>query len=150
MFVAAFGAVLVVGFAQYQIRQYENILVNGTKVILRLAPVDPRSLMQGDYMQLNYAIRTDANSLLSSDSVLTISEDNSYWLILNKNKDNNWNLYAITDDLTEAQQLINNNKNMAILKAKLQNGSLDWGLILGFLQKEKLIYTAKQYMVSCV
>ena len=29
-------------------------------MLLRLAPVDPRSLMQGDYMILNYAIAGDA------------------------------------------------------------------------------------------
>ncbi len=34
----------------------EKTLVNGTLVLLELAPVDPRSLMQGDYMRLNYKI----------------------------------------------------------------------------------------------
>ncbi len=40
----------------------EQILENGTLVLLQLAPVDPRSLMQGDYMRLNYAISQDFNS----------------------------------------------------------------------------------------
>jgi uncharacterized membrane-anchored protein len=34
----------------------ERILARGRVVRLELAPVDPRSLMQGDYMALNYAL----------------------------------------------------------------------------------------------
>jgi uncharacterized membrane-anchored protein len=34
----------------------ETILENETLILLELAPVDPRSLMQGDYMELRYAI----------------------------------------------------------------------------------------------
>ncbi len=34
----------------------ETTLSEGKLVLLKLAPVDPRSLMQGDYMRLNYSI----------------------------------------------------------------------------------------------
>lgn len=34
----------------------ERLLAEGRTVLLELAPVDPRSLMQGDYMQLAYSI----------------------------------------------------------------------------------------------
>jgi uncharacterized membrane-anchored protein len=37
----------------------EQILADGQTMLLRLAPVDPRSLMQGDYMTLRYAIVRD-------------------------------------------------------------------------------------------
>ncbi|MEP0264143.1 GDYXXLXY domain-containing protein [Dokdonia sp.] len=40
----------------------ETLLSDGTLVLLELAPVDPRSLMQGDYMTLNYAISRDRNN----------------------------------------------------------------------------------------
>jgi uncharacterized membrane-anchored protein len=36
--------------------QRENLAANGQIVYMELAPVDPRSLIQGDYMQLRYAI----------------------------------------------------------------------------------------------
>jgi len=36
--------------------QKEQVLKQGAVMILQLAPVDPRSLMQGDYMALNYSI----------------------------------------------------------------------------------------------
>lgn len=34
----------------------ERLLRDGTVVLLELAPVDPRSLMQGDYMALDFAL----------------------------------------------------------------------------------------------
>ncbi len=38
------------------ILQKESVLHSGTRMYLKLAPRDPRSLMQGDYMVLNYEI----------------------------------------------------------------------------------------------
>ena len=37
----------------------ERIVRNGTTVLLRIAPRDPRSLMQGDYMALRYTMVRD-------------------------------------------------------------------------------------------
>lgn len=40
----------------------EKNIENGTLAYFQLAPVDPRSLIQGDYMQLAYSIERDANN----------------------------------------------------------------------------------------
>ncbi|WP_161889859.1 GDYXXLXY domain-containing protein [Pontibacter russatus] len=48
--------VLLLGFFNWSVLEKEKTLANGKLVLLELAPVDPRSLMQGDYMRLNYAI----------------------------------------------------------------------------------------------
>lgn len=48
--------VLVLVFFNLSVKDKEEILEDGELVLLKLAPVDPRSLMQGDYMRLNYAI----------------------------------------------------------------------------------------------
>lgn len=47
------------GLLNYAIYQKEQVLAEGETVYLRLAPVDPRSLMQGDYMVLSYALSND-------------------------------------------------------------------------------------------
>lgn len=47
---------LTLALAAVGIAAKEKLLVRGDTVYLRLAPVDPRSLMQGDYMALNFAI----------------------------------------------------------------------------------------------
>ncbi len=48
--------IALLGYFNYSIQRKEKILNNGTLVLLKLAPVDPRSLMQGDYMRLSYDI----------------------------------------------------------------------------------------------
>ncbi len=41
----------------------ERIIAEGRVVFLELAPVDPRSLMQGDYMTLNYGVANQLRGL---------------------------------------------------------------------------------------
>ena len=50
------GLVLVLAVVNGRILQTERQLREGELVYLQLAPVDPRSLMQGDYMALNFAL----------------------------------------------------------------------------------------------
>ncbi len=46
--------ILVLSLFNKSVIEKEQILADGKLVLLKLAPVDPRSLMQGDYMSLNY------------------------------------------------------------------------------------------------
>lgn len=48
------GAIVVLGAANWTILEKQAVLDDGRQVLLRLAPVDPRSLMQGDFMRLRY------------------------------------------------------------------------------------------------
>jgi len=48
--------ILVLAFFAFSVVQKEMLIGKGTEILLRLAPVDPRSMMQGDYMALNYEI----------------------------------------------------------------------------------------------
>lgn len=52
------GLACVLGGAGWGVWSNERILADGRVVRLELAPVDPRSMMQGDYMALNYALNT--------------------------------------------------------------------------------------------
>lgn len=49
------GLLLVLGVANYTIWQRQQVVDHGHTVLLELRPVDPRSLMQGDFMELRYA-----------------------------------------------------------------------------------------------
>jgi uncharacterized membrane-anchored protein len=51
------------------IRQKEQIIANGQPVLVELAPVDPRSLMQGDYMRLDYRLPEDLRRQLAHSPV---------------------------------------------------------------------------------
>ncbi len=64
-YVIAINLILVLILFNKSIFEKEEILRDGQLVLLKLAPVDPRSLMQGDYMRLNYEISTN----ISRDSI---------------------------------------------------------------------------------
>lgn len=47
---------LLLVYFNWSVFQKEQTGAKGELILLRLAPVDPRSLMQGDYMALNYEV----------------------------------------------------------------------------------------------
>jgi uncharacterized membrane-anchored protein len=55
----AAGLVLVLGAVNFSIAGKEAIRREGVVVYLQLAPVDPRSIMQGDYMTLRFRLAQD-------------------------------------------------------------------------------------------
>ncbi len=67
-------AVIVLAIVNFQIYQKEQLLAEGTTVLLELAPVDPRSLMQGDYMILDYKIAR-LFGVAKKDGYLVIERD---------------------------------------------------------------------------
>ena len=52
--VALAAGLAMLAFVNFGIWQRERLLAEGRVVLLALSPVDPRSLMQGDYMQLSF------------------------------------------------------------------------------------------------
>jgi len=63
------GGVLILAAANFGIYQKEQLLAHGRTVLLELAPVDPRSLMQGDYMALQFRVAIDAFQSTNRDSL---------------------------------------------------------------------------------
>ncbi|MFS0919291.1 GDYXXLXY domain-containing protein [Brevibacillus sp. 179-C 1.1 NHS] len=67
--------VLLLQFALigYQVWSSETILARGKTVKLELAPLDPRSLLQGDYVRLDYTISTlDQQEMDSGDKIRVV------------------------------------------------------------------------------
>lgn len=79
------------------IAKQELLLKNGTKVMLKCVPVDPRSLFSGDYVRLNYEIseirkgETETEKKKFDD----FSEDDTIYVALIKNKADQY--YTIAD-----------------------------------------------------
>lgn len=70
---------LVLLVVNFLIFQKERLLASGQTVFLELAPVDPRSLIQGDYMNLRYRIAREANlsdEVMDGYLVLKLDERN--------------------------------------------------------------------------
>jgi len=62
----AVGLALTLGLVGWLVVGKEGLLEDGRVVLLELAPVDPRSLMQGDYMILRYAIANEIRTQTAS------------------------------------------------------------------------------------
>jgi uncharacterized membrane-anchored protein len=58
--IALIAGLAILAFVDFGIYGRERLLTDGQIVLLKLAPVDPRSLMQGDYMRLNFEIAGQA------------------------------------------------------------------------------------------
>jgi uncharacterized membrane-anchored protein len=52
--IALAAGLAMLAFVNFGIYQREKLVTDGAIVLLRLSPVDPRSLLQGDYMRLNF------------------------------------------------------------------------------------------------
>lgn len=77
IFVIVVGVVILVAL-NGAIFEKEQLKKNGDTVLLALAPVDPRSLMQGDYMALRYEIERRAplsNEYSSGYLVVTLDQN---------------------------------------------------------------------------
>lgn len=68
--VALLTGVLVLAGANWTIVQRENLWKNGVVVRLELAPVDPRSLMQGDYMALRFRVADEARGAAADGRIV--------------------------------------------------------------------------------
>ena len=80
--IIALGGVLILIVANVGIYQKQHLVDSGRMVLLELAPVDPRSLMQGDYMALRFRVTdvafsgVDRDTLQDGRLVLTVDERN--------------------------------------------------------------------------
>ncbi len=75
-------AVIIVALIMVNISIYQkqHLLAKGDIIILELAPVDPRSLMQGDYMALSYALVAPFNEQFNAEQ--ENAEKSLYYFVL--------------------------------------------------------------------
>jgi uncharacterized membrane-anchored protein len=66
------AALLVLGAVNWSIFAKEQIKANGERIFLALAPVDPRSIMQGDYMALRFDIADRMAAVASGTAPLLV------------------------------------------------------------------------------
>jgi uncharacterized membrane-anchored protein len=74
--------ILILAGLNWNIFQRERLIARGRTVLLQLAPVDPRSLMQGDYMALRFDVANkigreiDGDSSADGKAVVSVDENN--------------------------------------------------------------------------
>ncbi|MCQ9617884.1 GDYXXLXY domain-containing protein [Paenalcaligenes niemegkensis] len=83
----AVGLIICLGVANVDIWSKERLLREGQRVVLELAPVDPRSLMQGDYMALRYQISAVVSQGLYDKKLASEYKQGHLWLWLEADDD---------------------------------------------------------------
>lgn len=66
---------LTIGTAVVGIVGKERLIARGDVVYLRLAPIDPRSLMQGDYMALNFSVANEVRAAHGTEQTRLAREE---------------------------------------------------------------------------
>ena len=98
------------------VKQY--VVATGTEVVLQGAPVDPRSLMQGDYAILDYEIADIPENMKTDfgpgDDVIVVLVE----------RDEVWEAYRyLTNDLSPKRS------NQVFIRGEMQsNGRIDFGI----------------------
>ncbi len=100
--------VLVLGAVTINISKKEDLITHGDKLLFSLGPVDPRSIMQGDYMRLRFELATQiAAKLQQLNTQNTIPQYNGFAVVEKDDK----GIVTFVDlyhnqDLTQNQFLI--------------------------------------------
>jgi uncharacterized membrane-anchored protein len=66
--IAILAGLAILALVNYSIYGRERLLTEGNVVFLQLAPLDPRSLMQGDYMALRFQVVNDLRPRVANES----------------------------------------------------------------------------------
>ena len=77
--IAILGLLIILVMMTVNIKKYESHLAMGDTVLLELAPVDPRGLMQGDYMTLHFALADDITEALRDLQKEDKKRVHNYW-----------------------------------------------------------------------
>ncbi len=129
-------AVLILGLVNLSIWQHEQLLKHGETVLLELAPVDPRSLMQGDYMALHFAMADGIAQQLQEQKQ---HNNRSGTVIVQLDADRRASLVAL-----DKQQPLENDQLR--LQFRLRNGQVQFATDAFFFQEGTgQRYAAAQY-----
>ena len=84
-------ALAQIGFLSWMIAGRAAILRDGQEVLLKIEPFDPRDMLRGDYVRLNYEIRAVPVKLLDHASTAPlVPEDGPVFVRLGEDEDGFW------------------------------------------------------------
>ncbi len=66
------AGVVALGLVHRDVQQKEQVIAHGQKIFLKVTPRDPRSLMQGDYMALNFGFPPAIRHALDERALLSV------------------------------------------------------------------------------
>lgn len=126
---------LVLLMVNKSIWQKEQHLAQGQEVLLAMIPVDPRSLMQGDYMRVRFAIETDIKKRFGD----TLVADGMAMLRIDEHNIGHFESIAHMD----APVVGNQSDNLVPMRFRIRNGQVKLATGSFFFQEGKGAYYEK-------
>lgn len=84
-------ALVQIGFLSWIIAGRASVLRSGQEVVLKVEPIDPRDLLRGDYVVLNYEIRNVPVAIVSNAPTDgAVERDTPIFVRLGKDEDGYW------------------------------------------------------------
>lgn len=126
--------ILLLGYFNWSIFKKEQTLKDGRLVLLHLAPVDSRSLMQGEYMRLNYEVCSSSSDLIDEQTATR------GYAILQTDRDQVGQLIRLQDALTPLHD------NEIAIKYKIVNRQIFLGAESFFFEEgQDTLYQNAKY-----
>lgn len=131
--IALIAGLIALGLVNIAIVKKENLLKEGEVIYLALAPVDPRSLMQGDYMALRFKLGNDIRAQLhiqQTDLGITGSpfESGDGTIVVTLDQDSVGHFARLGD-----QQRLSENERL--MKYRVRNGRVKFATNAFFFQE---------------
>ncbi len=83
-------ALIQCGVLGWMIQSRAAILRNGTEIVLKTEPVDPRDLLRGDYVTLGYELSQIPENEIKGDPDSYYAEGSDVFVLLKKGADGIW------------------------------------------------------------
>jgi uncharacterized membrane-anchored protein len=100
---AALLAAGQIGFLAWLIESRASVLRNGTEILLKVEPIDPRDLLRGDYVRLGYEIDNIPATLVTGMPADTAKmTGNAIVVRVRKHEDGYWRVVSATTDTSTA------------------------------------------------
>jgi uncharacterized membrane-anchored protein len=127
----------ILGAVNVSIWHKEQLLTNGKTVFLALAPVDPRSLMQGDYMALRFQLERDIAPQLTHDK----TQNADGYVVVNINAQGVGEFAQLQDNLLNAV-----NPQQIAMRYRVREGKIKFATNAFFFEEGKGdIYAKARY-----
>ena len=118
----------ILGAINVSIWHKEQLLANGKTVFLALAPVDPRSLMQGDYMALRFELERDIAPQLTHDK----TQNADGYVVVNINAQGVGEFAQLQDTLPNAV-----NPQQVAMRYRVREGKIKFATNAFFFEEGK-------------
>jgi uncharacterized membrane-anchored protein len=132
MAAAALAALIQCGILLFMIQSRASILKNGTEVVLKTEPVDPRDLLRGDYVTLGYSISNFPATEIEGDANARVEESSPVFVTLKKGADGIWNKSRASaapfTDLKPDEVLISGRARYGFTPKTSDNIRVDYGI----------------------